>query len=284
MSSVKTSSPSKLERVKRVGTGLAFILFPLLFIFAFAVHPGLLTPRFLGPQELILRAHQNGLLQFAHVLVTLSPVLLVVVAMKFKSVLELHSAGWAGLLGAALAILGAMMLAADKGALCLTMSALDTLPQKEFGQFMPGLLAMFSKAGWLSLLWGLLFLPIGFALQAIALLKTKSLPRWQSSLFLIGVLLIGTPDGAEIVNLSASFLIAVALIPYGMRIIAGRESRLTMEHFRQAGPQLLDLELAGKIDERPGELSARCRRSAKCKRPANCAKSSICEMPYSSSL
>jgi hypothetical protein len=284
MSSVKTSSPSKLETIKQVGTGLAFILFPLLFIFAFAVHPGLLTPRFLGPQELILRAHQNGLLQFAHVLVTLSPVLLVVVALKFKSVLELHSAGWAGLLGAALAIFGAMMLAADKGALCLTMSALDTLPQKEFGQFMPGLLAMFSKAGWLSLLWGLLFLPFGFAIQTIALLKTNSLPRWQSSLFLIGVLLVGTPDGAEIVNLSASLLMAVALIPYGMRIIAGRESCLTMEHFRQAGPQLLGFELAGKIEERLGELSAKCRRSAKCKRPAKCAKSSICELPYSASL
>jgi len=39
------------------------------------------------------------------------------------------------------------MLAADKGALCLTMSALDTLPEGDFAQMMPGLLAMFSKEG-----------------------------------------------------------------------------------------------------------------------------------------
>jgi hypothetical protein len=216
------SSFSKLMVVQRVGTGLAFILFPPLFIFAFSVHPGLFNPHLLGPQELILRAHQSGLLQLGHVLVTLTTVLLVVIALQFKKLLERNSAGWAGLIGAVLAILGAMMLAADKGALCLTMSALDTLPEKEFAQFMPGLLAMFGKAGWLVLLWGLLFLPIGFAIQAIALLKTNVFPRWQSSLFLIGDLLVGTPDGLEIVNLSASILMAVALVPYGIQIIANK--------------------------------------------------------------
>lgn len=215
-------SSSNLETVKRIGTGFAFILFPLVFIFAFAVHPGLFSPRFLGPQELILRAHQNSLLQFGHVLVTLSTGLLVVVALKFKTLLEGRSAGWAGLIGAVLAIFGALMLAADKGALCLTMSALDTLPEKEFAQFMPGLLAMFSKSGWLVLLWGLLFLPIGFAIQTVALLKTGALPRWQAILFLIGVLLVGTPDGVEIINLSAAILMGVALVPYGFQMIANR--------------------------------------------------------------
>jgi hypothetical protein len=213
------SSPN-LEAVKRVATGLAFILFPLAFVFAFAVHPDLLHPHLLGPRELILRAHQNSLLQFGHVLVVLSTGLLVAVALRFKGLLERTSAGLAGLVGASLAIFGALFLAADKGALCLTMSALDTLPAKEFAQFMPGLLAMFSKAGWLALLWGLLFLPIGFAILTVALLKTKAIPRWQGVLFLIGVLLVGTPDGVEIINLSASILMAVALVPYGFQLIA----------------------------------------------------------------
>ena len=95
------------------------------------------------------------------------------------------------MIGASLAIFGAMMLAADKGALCLTMSALDTLPENQFAQFMPGLLAMFSKSGWLVLLWGMVFLPIGFAIQAVALIKSNALPRWQGILFLIGVLFVG---------------------------------------------------------------------------------------------
>ena len=108
-----------LIQTKRIGTGLSFILFPLLFVFAFAMHPGLLNPRLLGPEDLILRAHQNGMLQFAHVLVTLSTVLLVVIALHFMKLLDRSSAALAGMIGAAVAILGAIILAADKGALCL---------------------------------------------------------------------------------------------------------------------------------------------------------------------
>ena len=208
-----------LLQAKRISTGLAFITFPLLFIFAFAVHPVLLQPHLLNPQELILRAHHNDLLQFGHVLVTMNTVLLVVIALHFMNLLDHTSSAWAGFIGAALAIFGAMILAADKGALCLTMSALDTIPEKQFAAMMPGLLAMFSKAGWMALLWGILFLPAGFAIQAIALIRTRAIPRWQSILFLIGVLLVGTPDGLEIVNLTASIVMAVACVPYGIRLV-----------------------------------------------------------------
>ena len=51
-----------LNSVKRIGTGLAFVLFPLVFVFAFSVHPGLLHPHFLAPSELIARAHGASLL------------------------------------------------------------------------------------------------------------------------------------------------------------------------------------------------------------------------------
>lgn len=209
-----------LDQVKQIGIGLAFIIFPTLFIFAFAVHPGLLKPRLLNPKELILRAHGNKRLQFGHVLVTLSPVLLIVVALRFMNLLDHSSGDWAGYIGAAIAIFGAIILAADKGALCLTMSAFDTLSEKEFGQMMPGVMAMFTKQGWLVLLWGIVCLPIGFAIQAIGLLATHTIPLWQSVLFLIGVLLVAIPDGLEIINLSASLLMAVALVPYGIQIIA----------------------------------------------------------------
>ncbi len=208
-----------LNQIKRIGVGLAFISFPLLFIFAFAVHPGLLQPRLLSPEEIILRAHGNGLLQFGHVLVTLSTALLIVVALHFMKLLEHGTSAWIGFVGASISILGAIILAADKGALCLTMSAFDTLPEKVFAQIMPGVLAMFTKQGWLVLLWGIVFLPIGFAIQAIALLKAGTFPRWQSILFLIGVLLVAVPDGLEIINLSASIMMAIALIPYGIQVI-----------------------------------------------------------------
>ena len=209
-----------LDQIKQIGIGLAFIIFPLLFIFAFAVHPGLLKPRLLSPKELILRAHGNKLLQFGHVLVTLSTALLIVVALHFMKLLDRSSGDWAGFMGAAIAILGAIILAADKGALCLTMSAFDTLPEKVFEQIMPGVMAMFTKKGWLVLLWGMVFLPIGFAVQAIGLLTTHTIPDWQSLLFLIGVLLVAIPDGLEIINLSASIMMAIAFVPYGIQIIA----------------------------------------------------------------
>ena len=213
-------NPNLISQVGQIGTGGAFILFPLIFIFAFAVHPGLLRPRLLQPEGIIQRARRNKLLQLAHSLVLLSTALLIVMAIHFMKILGQGSAAWVRLIGAVLAVLGAVILAADKGALCLTMSALDTVPEEKFSAMMPGLLAMFSKKGWMILLWGMLLLPAGFALQSVGLLQGSALPTWQSTLFLIGVLLVGTPDGLEIINLSASTLMAIALIPYGIQLIA----------------------------------------------------------------
>jgi hypothetical protein len=203
------------------------MLFPLIFVFAFSVHPGLLTPHFLNSEQLIYRAHQNGLLQFGHLLVTLCTTLLIAVAIHFTKLLE-KSAGWLGTIGGILAIFGAVILAADKGALCLTMSALDSISEARFSQMIPGLLAMFSKEGFLVILWGMVFLPIGFVIQAIALIKTRSLPLWQGILFLIGAMFIGFPDGMEIINLSAAILMSVSLFPYGVKLIKESHSNPTM--------------------------------------------------------
>ena len=211
---------SLLAQVQQIGTGAAFILIPMIFIFAFSVHPGLLKPRLLQPEEIIRRARRNKRLQFGHSLVLLSTALLIVLAITFMNILSQGIAAWAGMMGGVLAVLGAILLAADKGALCLTMSALDTLPEERFSPMMPGLLAIFSKKGWMVLLWGMLLLPLGFAIQAVGLLQGNALPGWQSVLFLAGVLLVAIPDGLEIINLSASILMAIALIPYGIQLIA----------------------------------------------------------------
>jgi hypothetical protein len=210
---------SSIRRTKSIGTGLSFIIFPLIFVFAFAGHPNLLNPHFLGPAELIQRVHHHSLLHFGHALVTLCTGLLVVVAIHFMNAMKNTRTEWFGFIGAVIAIFGALMLAADKGALCLTMSALDTLPEEKFFNMMPGLLAMFGKEGWLALIWGMVLLPIGFLIQAVGLLKSRSLAPWQSMYFLIGVLFIGTPDGVEIINLMAAILMAIALIPYGFKLL-----------------------------------------------------------------
>jgi hypothetical protein len=255
-------SNTSLCTAKRVGTGLCFIVFPLVFVFAFSIHPGLLHPHLLGPEGLILRAHGADLLQFGHVLVTLNTALLVVIAVHFMRLLDRTSWAWAGLVGGAAGILGTIILAADKGALCLTMSALDTLPASKFGPMMPGLLAMFSHQGWMVLLWGITLLPLGFAILAVALFKTRAIPRWQSACFLAGVLLVAFPDGAEIINLTASILMAVALVPYGMRMLAGQGSARSAAAPARASLRTLEALPETGVDARPWprQSCSTCRR------------------------
>lgn len=212
--------PNVFARLQQIGTGAAFIVFPLVFVFAFAIHPRLLKPRLLGPEAIMRRARRQKRLQLGHVLVLLNTALLIVASLHLLKILSTGRGAWAGFAGAILAVLGAIILAADKGALCLTMSALDSVPDEEFAAMAPGLLAMFSKKGWMWLLWGIVLLPAGFAIQTVGLLQAGALPRWESLLFLIGVLFVGTPDGLEIVNLGASLLMAAAMVPYGIRLIA----------------------------------------------------------------
>ena len=203
----------------RLGTGLAFVVMPLVFVFAFATHPGLLRPRVLRPEQLIDRTRGNRLLHAGHGLVTLNTGLMIVVALHLGSVVTSHGASWAGPVGTLLAVLGTISLAADNGALCLTMSALDALSDDEFAAARPALSAIFAKKGWLWLLWGIVLIPIGFAVLAIAALASGATSPWVAILLLVGVLLIGFPDGAEIVNLGAAITMAVGLVPYGLALI-----------------------------------------------------------------
>jgi hypothetical protein len=203
----------------RIGTGLAFVAMPLVFVFAFANHPGLLHPRVLRPEQLIDRARGNRLLHAGHGLVTINTALMIVVALRLGDVVTRHGAAWAGLVGTLLAVLGTVALAADKGALCLTMSALDGLSDDEFAAARPALFAIFTKRGWLWMLWGIVLIPVGFAVLAIAALVSGATSPWVAVLLLVGVLLIGFPDGVEIVNLTAALIMAAGLVPYGLSLI-----------------------------------------------------------------
>ncbi len=210
-----------IERARRIGTAAALVVMPAIFVFAFAVHPGLGSLRLLEPADLIVRARGNGILQFAHALVTLNTALLVVVAIHLQSLLRAGRGAWAGLIGGAMAVLGACLLAADKGAMCLTMSALDTVDDTTFTAMVPGLMAIFDKQGWAVLIWGMVLLPLGVAVQAIGLLRSGAWPKWQAGALLAGSLLIATPDGMEIVNLIAALALSVALVPQAVRLIGG---------------------------------------------------------------
>jgi hypothetical protein len=149
---------------------------------------------------------------------------MIVVAIRLMKLVDRGSVAWAGFIGAALVVLGAVMLAAEKGAEGLTMSALNTLPESQFAQTIPGLMAIFSHAGLMVLVWGVVLLAIGFVIQAIALLRTRAFPRWQGVVLLIGVFTMGGPEGYEIIALLGTILIAVALVPYGIKAIAKKDA------------------------------------------------------------
>jgi len=200
-----------------IACGISAIVFPLFFVFAFATHPGLFKPKLVkNEDDIIKRVRKNRLMHFGHVLMIFSVPLLILTAVKLTFLTQAGDLSGLGFAGGIVAILGATFLAVDKGALCLTVSAFDTLPDKEFAQIKPAFRTISRKASWLKLVWGILLLPLGFILLAIANLGGLTLPAWQCICLLLGSLLLLVPDGFEVVNLGASIILIAGLLPMGL--------------------------------------------------------------------
>lgn len=215
-----------IESIKRIGTGLSFILFPVIFAIGFAVHPNLLSFSIVtDASDWVQEFHGNNLLHVVHVTELFCVPLIIVIALKIKDLLR-DRGEWYGLIGCSLAIFGVTILAADKGALCMVPSAFETLPDEQFTQMLPGLQAMLDGKGMLSLRWGLLLLPIGIAIQGVGLFLTRVIPRWQSIPIIIGSLMLVNPD-IDLINLFASIFYMIGLIPIGIQIIKNKTSTST---------------------------------------------------------
>jgi hypothetical protein len=198
-------------------SGISAIVFPFLFIFAFATHPNLLKPKLVKNEDDIMRrVRKNKLMHIGHVLMIVSVPLLILTAIKMIGLTQAGVLSGLGFAGGIVAILGAIFLAVDKGALCLVVSAFDTLQDEEFAQLKPGFKTMSQKASWLKLVWGIVLLPLGFIILAIANLGGLTLPSWQCICLIIGSVLLLTPDGFEIINLGASIILLAGLLPMGL--------------------------------------------------------------------
>jgi hypothetical protein len=197
--------------------GISTIIFPFFFVFAFATHPDLLKPRLVKNEDDIMRRiRKNKLMHIGHVLMIFSVPLLISTALKLTFLTQANGYTGLGLAGGIAAILGAISLAVDKGALCLVVSAFDTLSDSEFVQLKPGFRTISQKASWLKLVWGIVLLPLGFIVLAIANLIGLTLPAWQCICLIIGSVLLLMPDGFEIINLGASIFLVVGLLPMGL--------------------------------------------------------------------
>ncbi|MBK8027086.1 MAG: hypothetical protein IPK19_38295 [Chloroflexi bacterium] len=202
----------------RLWTGLALIVFPILSVFIYASHPNLLSLQPVhGVDDWIAEWHGNTLLHISHVLMLLCVPLLIAISVELMTMLRAKGRRY-GFAGGILAVVGATFLAADKGALCLVTSALDTLSAAEFEQIYPAIVAIKGMQGWLWLVYGLVLLPIGFVIMGLGLYRTAILPRWQSGLLIVGSALLLNPD-IELISVVASCLLAAALVPLGVQRI-----------------------------------------------------------------
>ena len=116
------------------------------------------------------------------------------------------------------------MLAVDKGALTLGLTAFQTLADEQFIDALPALQTLIDKEGWLWIVWFFLLLPLGFIIQIIGLLKEKIIPKWQGVTIIIGLLLLINPD-IEIISSVGDTLMCIGIIPISIRELKGMLER-----------------------------------------------------------
>ena len=209
-----------LETISRLGTGLSIILFPVMLLVGFILHPNIfsfdrITDGIVWSKEW----RGNFLFHFGHLLVLFAVPFIIVACIHFMSILK-GDGKWYGFVGGILGVFGAFMLAVDKGALTLVLTAFQTLPDDEFKSILPALQSLLDKAGWLWITWLFILLPVGFILQTIGLMREKAAPKWQGLCIIIGLLLLINPD-IEIISTIGATLMCVGLIPLGMRELRG---------------------------------------------------------------
>ncbi len=213
-----------IGRAKRVGTGMAFILYPLLSGIAFAAHPNLLSLEIgVDVSAKIAEFHGNAFMHLGHFLMTLGVPLLIVAIAKFMGMLKEHDS-WLGFIGGVMGVFGAVILAVDKTALCLVMSALDTVPEPMYAALLPGIEALFGLKGYLAIIYLLPLLPIGVLIQSVGLYRVRAIPRWQSVATIVAMLglIVAAAVDIDLFGLIATVILAVGWIPLGVGLV--RES------------------------------------------------------------
>ncbi|MFC2060089.1 hypothetical protein ACFLTZ_03210 [Chloroflexota bacterium] len=169
--------------------------------------------------------HNNSLMNFGHFLMVLGVPAVIVVVFKFMSMLKVRGA-WLGFIGGAMALYGALFLAVQKTALCLVMSAFDTLPEAMYVQLMPGIEALFNLKGYLVIVYLLSLLPLGVLIQSIGLYRARAIPRWHSIAIIIAMLGLGVAAAVDIdlFGLIATVILAISWFSLGIQVIRNKIS------------------------------------------------------------
>lgn len=215
------SDDSGVQRIKRIGTGLSFIVFPLMLLAGFLLHPNLLSFELVTDAEVWASEFRGNLFfHLGHLIVLFTVPSIIVVGvrcMRFTT----GPGAWLIFIGGVVGVFGAFILAVDKGALTLVLTAFDTLPDAEFIGIYPALQVLLDRGGWLWLVQLLVFLPLGFVLQAVGLARARVISRQQAAIIVIGLLLLLAGD-LEVVTSVGAVLMCIGYIPMGIRELHGR--------------------------------------------------------------
>ncbi len=211
----------KIESFKTKSFAISVIAFPIMLLTGFLMHSNLLKLEPLQTvEQLVGRFHNQSMFHIGHLIVMFAVPVIMIALISFMSVLQgkgKRLGFWGGIIG----LFGAFILAVDKGALCLVLSAFDTLPEAQFQEFVPFLSVIVNKEGMLWVVWLLPLLPVGAAIQALGLFKEKFISKWQTVCIISGLLLLNNPD-IELISSIGALLMCAGYIPWGVRILQGR--------------------------------------------------------------
>ena len=214
----------KTENIKKKSFALSIIVYPLMLFIGFVTHPNLLAMEPLQTvEQLVNRFHNNSMYHIGHLIVTFAVPVMIIYFIGVMNLLQ-GKGKILGFWGCVIGVFGAFILAVDKGALCLTMSAFDTLPRDQFTAFMPFLQVIVSKEGLLFIVWLLFALVIGGILQIIGLMREKIIQRWQGIFIITGLVLLLNPD-IELISSVGSALMCIAYIPWGIKELKNKNNR-----------------------------------------------------------
>ena len=206
------------EWVRTSGFAISLILFPIMLLVGFLMHPNLLQMKMVvSAQDLVERFHHNIYFHIGHLIVMFAVPLIIVSMIGIMNMLHNKGKSW-GYWGCIIGVFGAFILAVDKGALCLVLSAFDTLSENDFAKVVPYLQVIVDKAGLLKVCLLLPLLPMGAVIQAVGIIKEKIIKKWQGIILIIGLLLLNNPD-IEVISSIGSILMCFGYFPIARKIL-----------------------------------------------------------------
>lgn len=149
----QTEGQTARLRFEHFGNGISIIAFPIMLLLGFLLHPNILSFEMTPGIDLwIAEWRGNFMFHVGHLLVMFAVPFILLATFRIMTLLR-GAGAWFGFVGGVLSVFGAFMLAVDKGALTLTLTAFQTIPDPEFDSIRPALRALQDRAGLLWVTW-----------------------------------------------------------------------------------------------------------------------------------